>query len=183
MNLRLMILINPTIVQELVSNISNHWGMKKLILSTLITSLVMVSCRYDDLSVDPKQDYLVFGTFYGMCAGNCVNFYLLNKGELYEVNNHNYPNQQHRFDLSSLTKLSDDKYKIVESLLTDFPAQLKNESKTVFGCPDCADGGGTYLEISLDGEIKYWYIDNSGANVPAYINDYAKLVRDSMRSL
>jgi hypothetical protein len=157
--------------------------MKKLIFFTLITSCLLISCRYDEVAIDPKQDYLVFGTFYGMCAGNCVNFYLVNKGELYQVNNHNYPNQQQRYDVSSLTKLSDDKYKTVENLWTQFPSQLTNESKTVFGCPDCADGGGTYLEISVDGEIKYWYVDNSGVNVPSYINDYAKLVRDSMSSL
>jgi hypothetical protein len=158
-----------------------HLVMKKLIFCLFIASSLL-SCRYD-LAIDPKEDYLVFGTFYGMCSVNCVNFYLINKGELYQINNHEYPNQQHRFDFSSVTKLSDEKFKSVENLWTQFPTQLKNESQTVFGCPDCADGGGTYLEIAVDGEIKYWYIDNSEASVPAYINNYAKMVRQAMQSL
>jgi hypothetical protein len=182
MNLPLTIPISPTFAQQKVSMIVKHLVMKKLIFCLFIGSSLL-SCRYDDFAIDPKEDYLVFGTFYGMCAGNCVNFYLINKGELYQINNHEYPNQQHRFDFSSVTKLSDEKFKSVENLWTQFPPQLKSESQTVFGCPDCADGGGTYLEIAIDGEIKYWYIDNSEANVPAYLNNYAKMVRESMKSL
>jgi hypothetical protein len=160
--------------------------MKKLILSLFIAGSLL-SCRNDDVAdgdmATPTTDYLVFGTYYGDCYRNCVNLYLINNDGLYQVNNHDYPYFQHRFDFSSLTKLSDDKYKIVKNLWTEFPSQLTNESKTVFGCPDCADGGGTYLETSVDGEIKYWYVDNSGVNVPSYINDYAKVVRESMSSL
>jgi hypothetical protein len=181
MNLRLTILIDPTFPLRKVSICQNR-DMKKLVLSVFVASS-LISCRYDEVALDTKEDYLVFGTFYGMCAANCVNFYLLNKGALYQVDNHNYPNQQHRYDISSLTKLSDEKFNSVKHLLADFPSNLKNETQIVFGCPDCADGGGTYLETSADGEIKYWYIDNSSVNVPPYINEYAKAVRESMSSL
>ena len=154
--------------------------MTRLILFSLI---VLSSCRYDEITLDTTKDHLVFGTFYGMCVGNCVNFYVMEGNALYEVNNHQYPSQQLRVDISSLTKLDDAKYQSVQKIWTEFPERLKFETQTVFGCPDCTDAGGTYIEITTGNDVKYWYIDNSGRDVPLYIQEYTNLIIRTTRDL
>ncbi len=57
--------------------------------------------------------------------------------------------------------LSAEDYLLVQDLAQDIPQELLDSSTDVYGCPDCADGGGIYLEITVDSEVRKWQFDTA----------------------
>ncbi|MBK9487878.1 MAG: hypothetical protein IPO07_03120 [Haliscomenobacter sp.] len=51
-----------------------------------------------------------------------------------------------------------------------------NEEDEVFGCPDCADQGGFYLEIKQGKSTRSWRIDTNDDQIPAYLSAYTAKV-------
>ena len=138
----------------------------------LVLSSLFVDCVNHDIRATISGDYFVFGSYYGMCAGNCVNVFVIKDGMLYKAKNQTYPNRQHDYYLSDLIELDQTKYDLVKELPQKVPAELLDESQTVIGCPDCADGGGLYIEVRVQGEKKYWYLDNSKYQTPSYLHGF-----------
>jgi hypothetical protein len=68
----------------------------------------------------------------------------------------------------------------VKELLDQIPGALDNEPE-VFGCPDCSDGGGLYIEIKSGGEIKHWSIDIQ--RTPDNLIDFRNLVIEKIALL
>ncbi len=52
--------------------------MKKIILTVLIL-VVLTSCKKTSLS----GDHFIFGSSYSECGGNCVNYFIIKKDQLY----------------------------------------------------------------------------------------------------
>ena len=69
-------------------------------------------------------------------------------------------------------ELDNEQFELVNDLSDFFPSQLLNESDTIFGCPDCADGGGLFIQYSDNGVLKSWRIDQVQNNVPSYLHDF-----------
>jgi len=65
--------------------------MKSQLLLVFLLSLLFISCHKDDIKPKSK-DYLVFGRFYGECAGEkCVEIYKLDQDQLQEDTKDIYP--------------------------------------------------------------------------------------------
>ncbi|MBJ7879651.1 hypothetical protein [Gelidibacter salicanalis] len=115
----------------------------KSVLILVLATFIFTACNSDDDTVE-AGDYLIFGHFYGMCGGEeCVEIFKLTDSKLYEDTNDNYTLDNLKFrelDQATFDKVKDFKNAIPEQLLTD--------ETTVFGCPDCADGGGLYIQLS-----------------------------------
>ena len=62
-----------------------------------------------------------------------------------------------------------------------FPSQLLNEKKTTIGCPDCADGGGLFIQYSENGNVKSWRIDQEKDNVPHYLHNLIDKVNEKIK--
>jgi hypothetical protein len=77
-------------------------------------------------------------------------------------------------------ELENDKFEKVKNLVDFFPNQLLNKSETVFGCPDCADGGGLFIQYSESGNLKSWRIDQSKNNVPTYLHNFIDKVNEKI---
>jgi hypothetical protein len=155
---------------------------KRICVVALLLLVIANGCVNHDTMPGLSEDYLVFGSYYGMCAGNCSNFFLIDNGSLYKIGKGKYPNQS-KFDIQDLTKLNDQKYEQVKDLVQDVPSLLFQETQTVIGCPDCADAGGLYIETKVNGERKYWYIDNVGTLTPEYLHSFVVEVNDKIRLL
>lgn len=141
--------------------------MKKLTLFYLF-SILLLGCSSDNDIQLNDGDYLIFGHFYGFCIGeNCVEIFKLTRENLYEDSNDNYANEPFNFK-----KLSNNKFELTKDLIGFFPSELLSEKETILGCPDCADGGGIYIEYSKDGEVKSWRIDQIKENVPSYLHNF-----------
>jgi hypothetical protein len=154
------------------------------VLFTLFTTIFFIAgCDDKEEPLKITGDYFVFGSYYGECMNNCVNFYVINEGKLYSGANEQYPNKQQAFDLGALTTLDEAKFHLVKDLPSTFPTQLLNESSTVVGCPDCTDGGGVYIEVKVNNEVKFWYIDNFTHMIPEYLRAYIPEMNAKLQQL
>ena len=145
--------------------------MKKLILIGLLSAFLVACSSNDSINLD-NDDYLIFGHFYGFCIGErCVETFKLTSDKLYEDANDNYASGPFDFEV-----LSNEKFEKVKDLTDAFPTKLLEEKEAILGCPDCADGGGIYIEYSKNGVVKSWKIDQMKNNVPAYLNDFMDAV-------
>ncbi|MBT5078925.1 MAG: hypothetical protein HOM61_08460 [Candidatus Marinimicrobia bacterium] len=142
--------------------------MKNIFLFLIVIG-AFTSCDKDGDNITiNEQNFLIFGHFYGMCAGEgCVETYKLTDVKLYEDIVDDYSGQNLDF-----VELNNEQFELVNDLADFFPVQLLNESDAVFGCPDCADGGGLFIQFSDNGVLKSWRIDQVQNNVPNYLHDF-----------
>ena len=142
--------------------------MKNIFLFLIVIG-TFTSCDKDGDNITiNEQNFLIFGHFYGMCAGEgCVETYKLTDVKLYEDIVDDYSGQNLDF-----VELNNEQFELVNDLADFFPVQLLNESDAVFGCPDCADGGGLFIQFSDNGVLKSWRIDQVQNNVPTYLHDF-----------
>src|SRR5690606_35950241 len=126
-----------------------------------------------------KNDYLVFGHFYGMCIGNsCVVNYKLSDNKVYEDLKKAYSHTEFEFEV-----LNNGKFEQVKNLMDFFPSKLLNEKESVFGCPDCADQGGLFIQLSKNGVVKSWRIDTQKEHVPSYLHDFMDKITEKIALL
>ncbi|MBJ2176493.1 hypothetical protein JBL43_19745 [Aureibaculum sp. A20] len=153
--------------------------MKKLFL-LLFAIGGLISCNNDDDNIEiNEQNFLIFGHFYGECFGEgCVETFKLTDKKLYEDTLDDYSGQNLEF-----IALENDKFEDVKNLGDFFPNQLLNESETVFGCPDCADGGGLFIQYSENGNVKSWRIDQDKNNVPTYLHNFIDKVNEKIKMI
>jgi hypothetical protein len=52
-----------------------------------------------------------------------------------------------------------------------------------FGCPDCTDGCGIYLETKFDTVIKKFYIDYQTEELPKEIRSFAEFLKRTIKQL
>lgn len=156
--------------------------MKKLILILSIVG-VLLSCEKTD-KVDNgitlnESNFLIFGHFYGECGGEgCVETFKLTDENVFEDTIDDYSGQNLDF-----TELSNEKFELVKDLKDAFPNQLLSASETTFGCPDCADGGGLFIQYSDKGTIKSWRVDQNKDNVPSYMRNFIDEVNEKIALL
>ena len=144
-------------------------------LTLLIAIAMTTSCNKDCITLN-EQNYLVFGHFYGMCAGEgCVETYKLTDMKLYEDLIDDYSGQNLEF-----VELENETFEQVSDLVDFFPNQLLSEEETVFGCPDCSDGGGLFIQYSDNGNLKSWRIDQFQNNVPSYLHSFMDQVNEAI---
>ncbi len=145
------------------------------VLTLLIAIAMTTSCNKDCITLN-EQNYLVFGHFYGMCAGEgCVETYKLTDMKLYEDLIDDYSGQNLEF-----VELENETFAQVSDLVDFFPNQLLSEEETVFGCPDCSDGGGLFIQYSDNGNLKSWRIDQFQNNVPSYLHAFIDQVNEDI---
>ena len=139
--------------------------------------VILTSCNKDEDSITiNEQNFLVFGHFYGMCAGEeCVETYKLTDLKLYEDILDDYSGQNLDF-----VELDNETFEQINDLVDFFPNQLLNETDTVFGCPDCSDGGGLFIQYSDNGNLKSWRIDQFQENVPSYLHSFIDKVNEKI---
>nr|WP_294896732.1 hypothetical protein [uncultured Pedobacter sp.] len=153
--------------------------MKKILLLILIFG-IFISCKKDNskIVIDDKN-FLIFGHFYGECFGEkCVETYKLTDKKLFEDTIDDYSGRNLNFIESS-----NDKFEEVKDLIDFFPNELLESDKSIFGCPDCADGGGLFIQYSENGKLKTWRIDQDKKNVPSYLHSFIDKVNDKIRIL
>lgn len=144
--------------------------MKKL--GVLILCVLLFTACHSDDALLKAPDYLIFGHFYGMCVGeSCVETFKLTEDKLFEDANDGYSGT--KFDFYELDATL---FEQVKDLKDAFPERLLTETTDVFGCPDCADGGGLLIQLSKNGKLYTWKIDQSKNNVPEYLHDFMEKV-------
>ncbi len=150
--------------------------MKKLVLILAAVVLLIACTKSDNNMTINEQNFLVFGHFYGFCGGeSCVETFKLTDEKLFEDTIDDYMGQNLEFE-----ELESGLFLQVNDLPDFFPNQLLNESETVFGCPDCADGGGLFVQYSKNGNTKSWRIDQDYNNIPSYLHEFVYKVNEKI---
>lgn len=130
-----------------------------------------VACDKNDNSpVINSEDFLIFGHFYGHCLGEqCIEIFKLQDQKLYEDQNDQYVSNE-GFYQADFQVLDQDKYDIAKDLWSLVPEAIYEEDQLRFGCPDCADQGGIYLELQKGTFHEYWILDQNQDLVPEYLH-------------
>ena len=146
--------------------------------------LTMTSCsKENDALGSGEFEYMIFGHFYGKCAGEqCVEIYKLENERLFEDTTDVYPGGVKPYE-GIYTLLSNDKYLQVRDLLDSFPQQLYAEPEVVIGMPDAGDWGGIYVEMKFSndpGRSGFWLLDQREENMVAEYNAFVDLINDKI---
>lgn len=119
--------------------------MKHLLIIAAFAVLALASCRRHVEFAGPEpgaQVVIKNGTFYGMCAGYCLTETIIrDAGISYRESSHEpgkFPDKN-----KSLTITGDEWRDLTGAV--DMGALMALDS--IIGCPDCADGGGEWIEV------------------------------------
>lgn len=147
----------------------------KQIVYILLLSLGIYSCSSDDAN-STDGDYLIFGSYYGMCGGDgCVLTYKLTNEALFEDTTKDYSGTDFSF-----IPMEQDEFEAVKDLMDHFPSELLNVNEDFIGCPDCADQGGLFIEYSKNGITDNWRIDQFKNNVSEYLHPFMDKVNEKI---
>lgn len=180
--------------------------MKKLWFLLILVLVGLSSCEEEEPELS-KGDYLIFGSFYGECGGEgCVETFKLENNRLLEdtlqrlAQNYNFESGYQVLDQAYfeqarrlLAAFPDQLFAehrqppigIVGSnpKMTGFPEQMLVESSATFGCPDCRDQGGLFIEYRRKDIHGTWYIDQDKEEVPTYLHEFMNQVNETIRSI
>jgi hypothetical protein len=147
----------------------------------IITSII--GCADHEIKKEETEQYdFAFGSFYGECMGEqCVEFFIVREGKLFENTSDQYPNQQEEYTFNALVELDQQNYELVKNIRDGIPADLFDQRQTVIGCPDCSDGGGIYLKVTRNGEARHWYID--AQRTEPYLENFILDLKEKIRLL
>ncbi|MCB2407345.1 hypothetical protein [Hymenobacter lucidus] len=136
-------------------------------------------------STDFDQSAILFGSFYGECAGEgCIDIYKLDtKAQtLQEDTRDTYPSSDAPYNGTFVAR-SQAEYNLVKDLIQQIPAGLLQEQGSVIGSPDAGDWGGYYVEVNQAGKRRHWLIDTQKRNLPAYLHPFADTLEVRLNKL
>jgi hypothetical protein len=156
--------------------------MKKIIFPFLAILILCFfsSCDKDDVNTSAKADYMIFGTFYGKCAGEgCVEIFKIESDRLLEDKKDIYPGADY-YAFDDFEVLSQEKFELVKDLIDFLPPSLVQEESGVFGQPDAGDWGGAFVEFKSGNIHKYWVLDQLDNNMPDAFNVFVDKINEKV---
>lgn len=103
------------------------------------------SCEKRDLN---SITTIKYGTSFGMCVGYCKNDLVINgKVATFEKTKNGTDKEM----VSCTNELNDE---TINLIMDHINLNYFKSLPEVIGCPDCADGGAEYVEITTNGEMK-----------------------------
>ena len=152
--------------------------------ATLLLPLALLLTSCTKKSSSGKADKIVFGTFYGMCAGNCVRIYQVDATTLQKDDSVKYPDGAWTYNFNGTTMLSADKFNIAKDLLNQVPSELLNNNNKMYGAPDSHDQGGVYIQIIKGTEKRRFRIDfDNSSDQSAELITFKNKVADIVNKL
>ena len=141
----------------------------------LILTIGFWACSESTTDENEVIEPIIFGHYYGHCFGEtCIETFKLENGKLYEDLDDDYSRNDFNF-----VELSDALYEQVVDIVNHIPQELREVNGQTFGCPDCADQGGVYIELfdssNAEADMKF-YIDQSATNTPKYLHEFVDIV-------
>ena len=153
---------------------------KILFTGLLLVSLTSACHKTEPLVESSSFEHLLFGHFYGECLGDeCIELFRLETEKLFEDDLDQYPHRDKAYQ-GNYVELSTEKFNQVKDLKDHFTLALLAEDRIIFGCPDCADQGGLYLEYGVEGQSAFWILDNNQAEIPNYLHGFVDKVHEKI---
>lgn len=135
-----------------------------------IAGFLLAGCNKENLQ---DANTIKYGTSFGMCVGNCYNELTVTPNKL---------------SISRISTTAKDPKVCTQSFNNEQWQQLRDKIdikkfkalNTVYGCPDCADGGAEWIEIQ-QGETKH-RVTFEYHNEPEAVKAYISLLREHTAS-
>ena len=144
--------------------------MKIKLLILVAVTFVFFSCKKTHNCAPFKSEPLssvTFGTFAGRCAGNCFVRWRLDNTQLTSDTAQQYFTYN-AYNYVPRIVLAQTKYDSVKFLLQEVPFELLEVAEKTYGCPDCRDQGGCFIEVTKNDGTKYRsYIDTDDTSYPS----------------
>jgi len=124
-------------------------------------------------------DYIVFGRYCGECGGECATMYKLDilNNKLFVDHSDSYWKHMSNATAMKFIKEIHNKSKLIlaTQFLDSIPDFIYNSKKQKerFGCPDCTDGCGIFLEIKQDKAVKIFQIDYQTSSLTGEVKRFA----------
>jgi hypothetical protein len=137
---------------------------KKTIVGIVIGSLGLIAVL---MIVRVKPDRVVFGFYSGECVTNCGTMYQVEATSIVIDSNSFWKTYTaDRFEIQGRRYTAPDEQRGYEHLKLAIPLIMLLEPRTRIGCPDCHDQGGLFVEFTLAGMKRRFFIDPN--NPPVY---------------
>lgn len=156
--------------------------MKSLLYLLGCICLIAVSgCQKSD---EPAINALVFGTHYGQCGINCVKMYRLTNFDLQKDGKVQHLTNYTDYTFTGTKIMDVAQFDSVRYLLNEIPSELLLTNNKAFGCPDCHDQGGMYIEVNkINGTTRYNIDLDSTGDQSAAIISFKKKVMNALYQL
>ncbi len=161
----------------------------------LLFSLAMVgACAEIQNSAEPALEQIVFGYYFGECAGDCATLFKLEGGKLY-ADDIEFPFELatdeggfYSHETEKITfknnPLPNEYFNVSERLLSVFPEEFLNLDEQAFGSPDAYDQGAIYLAVKHQGKRQVWTIDpDNNFKGPKYVLKYREEISNTLKDL
>ena len=123
--------------------------MKLLIQMLFFISLYLFSCQTDYEKVEVNDIAIKTGIFFGFCGGYCKSeVEIVNRDVVFIASSWSDPNYPDTMLNGNISIQEWDS--LIESVDMDSLLSLND----IIGCPDCADGGGEWIEITKVDTLK-----------------------------
>ena len=123
----------------------------------------------------PMEPTIVFGKFCGHCRGNCVNLYRVGENT-YDVraDRTNDLLTKSENELVFTTNLDQTQCVIAQEIRNILPTELLAQKGQTYGCPDCADQCGYFVQIINQGTgmTQSFRIDTNKAALPDFLKEF-----------
>lgn len=132
---------------------------------------------------------MTVGVFCGECSNHCATMFRYQLGGNANTLWVDYTDsyfEKGEDNMSFDTQITDiKKYTLVNDILKHIPDSLLLSEKTSerFGCPDCSDGCGIYLEIVQNNKSKKFAIDYQTSELSGYIKEFAEYLKITIGKL
>ena len=141
---------------------------------------MLISCAKDPIKLENEQ-FLIFGTYNGLCPGNCTSLFKLENGEVY-ADDFDFFQPTADFTFEE-TALEAEKYQIASQAYEELPEKLLAASEKSFGCPGCLDQEIIFLSYFDGAEHTDWQVDSDVDALPDYLKDYAVKIMEIVEAL
>lgn len=143
----------------------------------VLALFIVISCGEESMS-STEENFLIIGLTFGECGGDCSFLYKLEDGKLFEDTEETWWNSAEDPSFNSSPMNNDIALAEIKDLEAEFPDYLVETDEVIFGCPDCGDWGAIHVFNIIDGERKYWTLDNALESNPEEIQAWTKRVQD-----
>lgn len=152
--------------------------MKSYILFATFAVVALLSCKKEKQQI---AETLVFSTYAGMCGGNCFHVFKLDNTKLQEDEIPEHLTNYENYEFTATKTYNQAKYEAVKTLLNEIPAEFKGTTSIVYGCPDCHDQGGVFIQVITAGVTTYYNIDNANTiDQSIEVIEFKNKVRDAV---
>jgi hypothetical protein len=148
-----------------------------------LTFLSLAGCRDGREEMEPQlsDGTFLFTKYHCFCSGSCISGYRLSNNELFYGTGQGCDPATLEFETTPLAQADAD---LAIALRDALPASMFTSPEEIYGCPDCGDWGGYYVEFQQNGgTTRMWRLDTQFSSLPPEVKAFAEKIQQTLDAL